>query len=193
MLRRYPQVFGLALTVFLFQLAHYVYNNVFVLYADHRFHWGQQQVGYVLAGVGVLSAFVQAWLAKRMIHGIGERRTLLLGTACGVIGFGIYGLAGVGWVFLLTMPIASLWGLASPVTQSIMSRQVDPHEQGRLQGAVTSLASTAGIFGPELFAQVGAAAPLWLLGAPFLLSSLLILVAFGIAWWTTAHLHAPLQ
>ncbi len=195
LLRRYPQVFGLALTIFLFQLAHYVFNSVFVLYADYRYGWGQQQVGYVLAGVGVLGAFVQAWLAKRVVSGIGERRTLLLGTVCGAIGFGIYGFATTGWVFLLAMPIGALWGLASPVTQSIMTRQVDPHEQGRLQGSVTSLASTAGIIGPALFTTVfatfiGAHAPVNLPGAPFLLSSALVLIALAIAWWTTGHLRA---
>lgn len=196
LLRRYPQVFGLVVVVFLFQLAHYVYNSVFVLYADYRYGWGQQSVGYILACVGVLSAFVQAWLAKRVVHGLGERRTLLFGTACGVIAFGIYGVATTGWVFLLALPIGALWGLASPVTQSIMTRQVDPREQGRLQGSVTSLASTAGIIGPALFTTVfatfiGEHAAVHLPGAPFLLSSALVLVALAIAWRTTAHLHAP--
>jgi len=196
LLRRYPQVFGLVAVVFLFQLAHYVYNSVFVLYADYRYGWGQQSVGYILACVGVLSAFVQAWLAKRVVHGLGERRTLLFGTACGVVAFGIYGIATTGWVFLLALPIGALWGLASPVTQSIMTRQVDPREQGRLQGSVTSLASTAGIIGPALFTTVfatfiGEHAAMHLPGAPFLLSSLLVLVALAIAWRTTAHLHAP--
>ena len=187
LLRRYPQVAGLAVVVFLFQLAHYVFNSVFVLYADYRYQWGQQQVGYVLAGVGILSAFVQAWLAKRVISGIGERRTLLLGVVCGILGFCVYGLATTGWVFLLAMPIGALWGLASPVTQSIMTRAVDPHEQGRLQGSVTSLASTAGIFGPTLFTSVfalfiGARAPAQLPGAPFLLSAGLLTCALLIAW-----------
>ena len=197
LLRRYPQVFGLAAVLFLFQLAHYVFNSVFVLYADYRYGWGQQQVGYVLAGVGVLSAFVQAWLAKRVIASLGERRTLLLGIVCGMIGFGIYGFASTGWVFLLAMPIGALWGLASPVTQSIMTRQVDPHEQGRLQGSVTSLASTAGIFGPALFTTVfatfiGADAPVHLPGAPFLLSALLVLIALVLAVRTTRSLRPPI-
>ena len=197
LLRRYPQVFGLAAVLFLFQLAHYVFNSVFVLYADYRYGWGQHQVGYVLAGVGVLSAFVQAWLAKRVIASLGERRTLLLGIVCGMIGFGIYGFASTGWVFLLALPIGALWGLASPVTQSIMTRQVDPHEQGRLQGSVTSLASTAGIFGPALFTTVfatfiGAHAPVHLPGAPFLLSALLVLIALVLAVRTTRGMHRPI-
>ncbi|HXH01084.1 MAG TPA: MFS transporter, partial [Xanthomonadaceae bacterium] len=44
MLRRYPQVLGLAVVIFLFQLAHYVYPSVFVLYADYRYGWGPQAV-----------------------------------------------------------------------------------------------------------------------------------------------------
>ena len=195
LLRRYPQVFGLAVVVFLFQLAHYVFNSVFVLYVDYRYHWGEQQVGYILACVGILSAFVQAWLTKRAVAGFGERRTLLFGIVCGALGFAIYGFAPNGWVFLLAMPIGALWGLASPITQSIMTRQVDPHEQGRLQGSVTSLASTAGIFGPALFTTVfatfiNANAPVHLPGAPFLLSSALVLVALGIVWRTMGHLRA---
>ena len=195
LLSRYPQVFGLVAVVFLFQLAQYVYNSVFVLYVDYRYGWGQQQVGYVLAGVGILGAFVQAWLAKRVVARFGERRTLLVGTACGVIAFAVYGFAATGWIFLLALPIGALWGLASPVTQSLMTRQVDPREQGRLQGSVSSLASTAGIFGPALFTTVfatfiSANAPVHLPGAPFLLSSMLVLASLGIAWWATGHLRA---
>jgi DHA1 family tetracycline resistance protein-like MFS transporter len=195
LLRRYPQVIGLATVVFLFSLAHFVYNTVFVLYVDSRYGWGQQYVGYILACVGVLSGFVQAWLASRLVHAFGERRTLLLGCVCGVIAFGIYGFASTGWVFLLGLPIGALWGLASPVTQAIMTRQVDPREQGRLQGSVSSLSSTAGIFGPTLFSTVfatfiGANAPIHLPGAPFLLSSALVLVALGIAWRFTSKLPA---
>jgi DHA1 family tetracycline resistance protein-like MFS transporter len=38
--------------------------------------------------------------------------------------------------------------------QSIMTRCVSADQQGRLQGAITSLGSFAGIFGPYLFAQI---------------------------------------
>ncbi len=196
LLKRYPQVAGLAAVLFLFQLAHYVFNSVFVLYADYRYGWGQQQVGYVLAGVGVLGAFVQAWLARRAVASLGERRTLLLGVVAGIAGFCLYGFASTGWVFLLAMPIGALWGLANPAAQSIMTRQVDPHEQGRLQGSVSSLASTAGIFGPTLFTSVfalfiGAHAPVHLPGAPFLLSAALLVVALAIAAYAMRHYRTP--
>jgi DHA1 family tetracycline resistance protein-like MFS transporter len=189
-LRRYPQVFGLAVVVFLWNVAHTVLPATFVLYADYRYHWGQRTVGYVLAAVGVCGAIVQAGFAGRVSSKIGERRTLLLGSVFGALGFGIYGLASQGIWFLIGIPIMSLWGLASPATQALMSKQVDPSEQGRLQGAVSSLTSIAGVFAPFLFASLFAAAispgaRFQLPGAAFLLSSALVLAGASVGWRVT--------
>jgi len=186
LLKRYRQVFGLASVVLLTNLAHYVLQSVFVLYADYRYAWGPQQVGYTLALVGACNAIVQAWLVRKLVPRIGERRTLLIGVAFGVAGFACMALAGNSLVFLLGVPLLALWGLAGPATQALMTHQVDPREQGRLQGAVSSLASLAGIFGPALFTQVFALfisdrAPLHLPGAPFLLSSALLASAWIVA------------
>lgn len=193
LLRRYRQVFGLATVVFISNLAHYVLQTVFVLYADYRYGWGAQKVGYTLALVGACNAFVQAWLVGKLVPRIGERNTLLGGIGFGLLGFAVMALAGQGPVFLIGIPLLALWGLAGPATQSLMTRQVDAREQGRLQGAVSSLASVAGIFGPALFTQVFALfisdhAPLQLPGAPFLLSSALLVAAFVVAARVTASM-----
>jgi DHA1 family tetracycline resistance protein-like MFS transporter len=187
LLRRYPQVFGLAAVVFLANLAHYVYPSIFVLFADYRYGWGPREVGWVLAAVGVCSVVVQAGLVGRIVPRLGERRTLLLGLACGVAGFGIYAFAGSGWVFLLGIPVSAIWGLASPSTQALITRQVGADVQGRIQGALMSLVSLAGIIGPAIFAGsfglfIGDRAPLHLPGAPFLIAALLLGCAWLIAW-----------
>lgn len=191
LLQRYPSVIMLASVVFFSQLAHYALNSVFVLYADFRYHWGPQQVGYVLALVGASNAIVQAGLVRRLVPRLGERRALLFGLACGMGGFVIQALAPIGSVFLLAIPLMAFWGLAGPSIQSLLTRRVDPDVQGRLQGAVTSLASIAGIFGPYLFTQVFATfidreADLHLPGAPFLLAAGLLLVGAGLAWVASA-------
>lgn len=190
LLKRYPQVFALAFVVFLFALAQYAYNATFVLNVDYRFHWDEQKVGYVLGFVGVLTAIVQGWLVGKIIPKLGERRALLLGTLCGLIALTVYGLTPHGWVFLMMMPLGALMGMAGPVVQSVMTRQVDPHEQGRLQGALASLSSVAGMIGPLLFTGVFAhfidpKTPVQIPGAPFLLSALLVALALVIAWRST--------
>ncbi len=187
LLRRYPQVFGLAAVVMLANLAHYVYPSIFVLFADYRFGWGPREVGWVLAGVGVMSIIVNAGLVGRVVRALGERRTLLLGLGCGVTGFAIYAFAGTPWLFLAGLPVSALWALASPASQALITREVGPEVQGRIQGALMSLVSLAGIVGPLLFANVFALfisdhAPVEMPGAPWLLAALLLGAAFVVGW-----------
>ncbi|HEY5613616.1 MAG TPA: TCR/Tet family MFS transporter, partial [Lysobacter sp.] len=184
LLRRYPKVFGLAAVVVIANLAHYVYPSIFVLFADYQYQWGPREVGWVLAAVGVCSVIVNGLLVGRVVKRLGERRTLLLGLGCGAIGFVIYGFAEVGWVFLIGIPISALWALAAPSTQALITRQVGADVQGRIQGALMSLVSLAGIVGPALFAGsfglfIGKHAPMHLPGAPFLIAALLLATAIA--------------
>jgi DHA1 family tetracycline resistance protein-like MFS transporter len=189
-LGHHPEIFALASVVLLMQMAHIVYPSTFVLYGDYRFGWGSKMVGYTLAGVGVLSAIVQGGLIGRIIRAIGERRTLLLGLICGTVGFTLYGLAPTGPWFWAAMPIAAFWGVAMPAAQALMTRQVDSNEQGRLQGAIVSLSSVAGIIAPSIFTRTFAAVSsrdlhtAWA-GVTFWLAALMLLAALILAWRAT--------
>ena len=188
-------VLGLAGVVFLSQLAHYVLPSVYVLYADHRYGWGEREVGLTLALVGISNALVQALLVRRLVPRLGERRAMALGLACGTAGFVWMGLAPTGVVFLGSIPLMALWGLAGPATQSLITQRIDPGLQGRLQGALASLVSTAGIIGPVFFTSVfrfaiGGHAGVALPGAAFLVSSLLLGFAFVLAERATRPLAA---
>ena len=197
LLRRYPQVFGLAAVFFLSNLAQFSLNSTYVLYTDYRYGWGPQMVGYTLALVGLCSGLVQAVLVGKVTPWLGERRMILMGLVLGAGGYVIFGLAGVAWLFVAGIPLLCLGGLAGPPAQSLMTQQVDPHEQGRLQGALSSLASLAGIFGPMLFANLFALfisdhAPVQHLpGVSFLLGAALLLIAAVLAArYTTRAVHA---
>ena len=187
LLGRYPKIWGLAGVMFLLGLAHYVYPSVFVLFADVAFGWDERVVGRVLAAVGVLSVIVNAVLVKKVVAAIGERRALLTGLACGVVGFTVYGLAPTGTVFLMGLPVMALWALAMPSTQALVTRQVGPEAQGRIQGALTSLGSLAGVLAPGIYTAIfgwfiGPHAPAHLPGAPFLLAAALLLTAALVGW-----------
>jgi DHA1 family tetracycline resistance protein-like MFS transporter len=196
LLRRYPHVMSLAVVVFLANMAHYVYPSTFVLFADVRYGWNQQQVGYVLAFVGVLSVIVNAVLVGRLVKAMGERRALLLGLGCGVVGFTIYGLASAPWLFLAGMPVSALWAIAAPATQALITREVGPDVQGRIQGALMSLVSLAGIIAPAMFAGtfgffIGHRAPTFLPGAAFFLAACVLSAAWFIAWRHARPVAAP--
>jgi len=198
LLQRYPQVLGLVGVLFLMALAHMVYPTTFVLYADYRFHWGPQMVGYTLALVGILAAIVQGGLIKKIVGTLGERRALLFGLACGTLGFVLYGLAPSGYWFWLAMPVAALWGVAQPAAQAIMTHHVDPREQGRLQGAVASLSSVAGIIAPTLFTRLFATVaqpqvPTIWTGATFWLAASMVGSGLLLAWYAVSHLPAAVD
>jgi DHA1 family tetracycline resistance protein-like MFS transporter len=121
------------------------------------------------------------------VKALGERRAMLLGLCCGVVGFVVYGLADVGWLFLVGLPISALWAIAAPATQSMISRQVGADVQGRIQGALSGLVSLAGIFAPALFAGsfgffIGPHAPTRLPGIAFLIAAVLLACAVLVAW-----------
>jgi DHA1 family tetracycline resistance protein-like MFS transporter len=193
LLRRYPQVLGLAVVFFLINLAQFSLNSTYVLFTDYRFGWGPQVVGYTLGLVGLCSGLVQGGLVRRLMPRLGERRMILAGLALCVAGYLLFGLAPTAGVFLLAIPVFCLGGLAGPPAQSMMTRQVDPHEQGRLQGALSSLRGLAGIFGPSMFASLFALsisdhAPVHHLpGAAFVLAALLLFAATLVAIRTTHH------
>ena len=192
LLRAHPELLGLAGVSFLMAMAHLVYPTTFVLYADYRFGWGLDMVGWTLLLVGVLTIIVQGGLIGRISRALGNRRTLLLGAAAGVVGFAGYALAPTGYWFWAAMPIAALWAIAGPATQAIMTSRVTAGEQGRLQGAIGSLNSIAGILGPTLFTQTLATVAVNqvqgpLAGATFWLASALVALAGLLAWRITTR------
>ena len=190
LLRGHPELFGLASVVFLMAVAHLVYPTTFVLYADYRFGWGLRMVSITLAIVGVLTIIVQGGLIGRIVKALGERHALMFGLVCGTLGFFFYGLAPNGYWFWAAMPLAALWGVVNPAAQAIMTRHVTPQEQGRLQGAVGSLNSIAGIIAPTLFTQTLAAVAqahvhtFWA-GATFWLAAAMVGIGGIVAWRVT--------
>jgi DHA1 family tetracycline resistance protein-like MFS transporter len=186
LLRTHQCLLPLALVNFLSNLAHASLPTTFVLYAGYRYGWDERAVGLTLAMVGICSIIVQTWAVGPVVARIGERRALLAGLGFGIVGFFVYGLAEVGWVFWLGIPIMTLWGLTAPSAQGLMTRQVGPHEQGRLQGANGSLAGIAELIGPGLFTWVFAwfiatGTPWHQPGAPYLLAGLILAAAFALA------------
>ncbi len=182
---------GLSIMNFFAQLAHVVLPSTFVLYATYRYGWDTRTVGLTLAMVGICAMVVQGAGIGPIVRRIGERRALLLGLGCGAVGFLIFGAAPTGVLFWLGIPVMALWGLAGAATQALMTQLVAPDQQGQLQGATTSVQSVSQMLGPFLFTLVfayfiGAQAPLKLPGAPFLLASALLVLAFVIAARTLA-------
>ncbi len=192
LLRSHPELSGMAVVMFLSNLAHAALPATFVLYAGYRYGWDARDVGLVLASVGICSAIVQGAVVGPAVRRLGERRVLLTGLTCGAVGFFAYGLAPTGMLFLAAVPVVALWGLASPAAQGLMTRHIGPTEQGALQGATGSVMGIATMIGPWLFAAtfayfIGEGTRWHLPGAAFMLAALLLALGAVVAARITAQ------
>jgi DHA1 family tetracycline resistance protein-like MFS transporter len=186
LLASHRTLLGLSAVNFFAQLAHVVLPSTYVIYAMYRYGWDEKTVGITLAIVGACSVAVQAGIIGLAIKRFGERTTLLMGHGFGALGFLVIALAPTGHLSWLGIPFLALWGLAGPANQGLMTRLVDPTQQGQLQGATSSVQSVSQMLGPGLFTLtfasfIGGGAILTLPGAPFYLAAGLVLLALLIA------------
>lgn len=190
LLRAYPGLAGLAFVNLLFQLARYVLPSVFVLYTGYRYGWNAETTGLTLTFTGVLNIAVEGGLVRRFVKRFGERVSMYGGLSCGTVGFRWMALAPTAPWFWAGMPVFALMGLFNPGLQSLMTQRVLPSEQGRLQGANTSIVGIAGMLAPALFTGsfaffIGRGSALHLPGAPFLLAASLTFAALVVVWRQT--------
>ena len=102
----------------------------------------------------------------------------------------MFAFARSGFEFLIGIPLLALWGLEEPASLALMSRSVGASEQGRLQGANSSITGIANLIGPGLFSltfafAIGAGREWNLPGAPFLIAALLQAGSAIVAWRVT--------
>jgi MFS transporter, DHA1 family, tetracycline resistance protein len=176
---------ALAVVNFLGYLAHEVYVTVFVLSTTFRYSWNEKMIGVALAVVGIAQIASYTVLVGPFVKQFGERVSLFAGLLFGTTGFALFGWAPMGWIFLAAIPINSLWSLAGPSSQSLMTRCVSPTEQGQLQGAIGSIRGMAMIIGPGMFSSVFAvfiSHGNYFPGAPWYLASFLLFCSFLLAW-----------
>jgi MFS transporter, DHA1 family, tetracycline resistance protein len=168
--------------------------NVYVIYADYRYHWTDRTVGLSLATIGVFTTIYGALLVKPVVAKLGERGAMTIGLLGGAIGYSMFGFSKTGLLFWLGIPLLNLMSFTWPAAQSLLSRKTSPSEQGQLQGAINSLRGIAGLLGPSLFTyifskSIGSGAIFHLPGAPFYAAAAMLLVALMIAQRATRDPH----
>lgn len=153
-LRKYPVVSGLVISLVLTFIASHAVQSNWSFYTMYKFNWTAEIVGYSLAVVGVLVAFVQGFLIRKIIPRLGQVKSIYLGMSFSALGLLLFGLASESWMMFAFLIPYCLGGIAGPSIQGVISSQVPANEQGELQGALTSLMSLCGVFGPLLMTNL---------------------------------------
>jgi MFS transporter, DHA1 family, tetracycline resistance protein len=162
-------------------------QSTFVLANQTRFGWDTRHNGMALAVAGLGSAVVQGLLVKRIVPLFGERRTAMIGGFIVAFAYLCIAFAPFGWVVILGILMQSLGAVTSPAIQGLVSASASADRQGETQGALSSVQGLTAIASPLVASWVfstftGSDAPVWLPGAPFVVSAL----AYGLAIWAVS-------
>jgi DHA1 family tetracycline resistance protein-like MFS transporter len=184
LLRRHAGMIAIAAILLLGYIAQQSLMNVYVIYADYRYHWTDRTVGFSLATIGICTAIYGALLVKPVVAKLGERGAITLGLIGGAIGYSMFGLSKTGVLFWLGIPLLNLMSFTWPAAQSLLSRKTSPSEQGQLQGAINSLRGIAGLVGPGFFTYIfskSISTGIHIPGTPFYTAAAMLLIALVLA------------
>lgn len=141
---RLPAVGPLILLGFLVVLAFAALEGTYSLFLRTRMGWDAKGAAFGFAFLGLVSAFVQGGLIRRLVPRYGERPLIVAGTATLVFGFAALALTA-SWPALLgaTLIVGIGQGLASPTVSGLLSRVTPASEQGAVFGTLSSAQTLA--------------------------------------------------
>ena len=180
-LRELRGVGSLMVIIALGSLAQSILQSTWVLYTTFRFEWSPLQNGLSLFLVGAMSVLVQGLLLKRLAAALGMQRLVMVGMVSNVLCHLGWALSTQGWM-MYALIVLNLAGYAVvPALQSMVSAAADERTQGQTMGSVAALGSLAAVLAPAIGAPVlGVVSHLppsdWRMGAPYFLTSALILI-----------------
>lgn len=186
-LKKFPNIIILVAAMFFMYFASHAVHGNWSFYTMYRYDWDERMVGISLGVIGLLVAVVQGGLVRFVNPRIGNGKSILIGFALNAIGQFLIAFAVQEWmVFLFLLPYC-LGGLAGPAIQSEITNHVPANEQGQIQGTLASLNSATATFGPLVMTTIfyyftHDTAPFKFPGAPFVLASLLMIMAWIMAY-----------
>ncbi len=165
----------------------------FTYYMKDVFEAGPRQVGYIMAGLGIVVALFQGGAVGRISARVGDRKMTMGGLVILAIGLLLAPLwANLTWLLVVLLGASIGRAFAQPGLLSLASRSGKAEETGKRLGVYQSAASLGRIVGPAIggavYAFVG-------VGAPFVLACALLLAA--VVYWSRrpapAKAAAPAQ
>lgn len=144
----------LLLVFFTAQLIGQIPATTWVLFTESRFQWDSMAVGLSLAGLGVMHALFQAFMAGAITKRFSEKTTIIVGFIADGTAFILLSLITQGWMIIPTLILLAGGGIALPALQGLMSTQVNQQNQGKLHGILVSLTNISGVIGPLIFSFI---------------------------------------
>lgn len=189
-------VLGIMLATFLMQFAWTSFAVVWPYFTIEAFGWDKLEIGISVALYGLMMGVVQGVLTGPVAKRFGNIPVCLFALVLGVIMYGIYAGLTVGWIAYVLILVSAPTAFAGPIMQALMTERVADDQQGELQGVIASVMAINAVIAPIIMSQVfriftAEDAPIYLPGAPFALSSVLIVLTLITFVLSTRDAGAP--
>jgi DHA1 family tetracycline resistance protein-like MFS transporter len=148
----------------------------FAIYGERKFRLGPQEVGYLMAFVGVVAATLQAGAVGALARRFGEGALVRAGVLVMGLGLVVMGVAPLFPLLVIAMGIVAVGSsLSGPSLAGLVSFAAGSEEQGAVLGVYASMGSLARAVGPLLgglaFDHIAPSSPMWIGGAVVALSA----------------------
>jgi MFS family permease len=150
------------------------------LFVQDRFHWTYTQASFGFAYIGVMMAFTQGFLIRKLIPKLGEGKMVVFGLC--TMGIGLVGLSFSEGLVLLCLSVTAMAignGVSTPALSGSISLFSGKEEQGGNLGVAQSLASLSRILGPVIGGFLYEAVSIV---TPFRLSAVVAFVGLAVAF-----------
>ena len=176
---RFPGVMRTNLISFLYLSAFSGMEFTLTFLAAERHGFGPKDNMWMFVFIGLMIAFVQGGVVRRVVPRVGERKVAAVGLATLVPGFLLVGYSGSVPILYLGLGFMAVGSaLAMPCFSALVSRYSPSEVQGLVLGAFRSVGSLSRAIGPILGGVL-----YWLLGseAPYVAGAVVLLVPLALA------------
>jgi predicted MFS family arabinose efflux permease len=150
-----PRLRPLLIVWGLVPLAFSGYTVALPLYTKLMFGWGEKELGFFFAVVGLTAAVVQGYVFGRLVRRFGERAMARVGTMGMALSIAVVPLLSSSTsLYAWTIALAFTNGIASPALAGLVSIYAGPAEQGAILGAAQGVSALGRMLGPSLFGSL---------------------------------------
>lgn len=135
--------------LFTFNSTHVIWTSNFALFSGIKYGFTAENVGYVLAYVGLINIFIRGGLLPKLIDNFKEYTLKIIGSFSIIFALLLLAITkSPSLLFVAFTFFAFGGGIIRPLMTGALSRSVSKKEQGAILGVSGSFGSTAQIIGP---------------------------------------------
>jgi len=170
-----PKISWLILMFFFATFAMANMESTLALFTEKKLGYGIREAGKLFGFIGIIIAFTQGYLIRKLFPKFGEKKILVIGPILTGIALAATGFISTTPQLMFTMALLAIGsGISNPAILGGISLLADPSEQGEVMGVNQSFSSLARILGPTcggfLFSRLSPTAPYFLGGAVMLIA-----------------------